>query len=84
MRGISIAADFLPGVLAFDVLEEVLAGRRRARELVVDVLRNGEISVNARGLEFDFERLGGGIVADAGDVAGIDGLALDFVHGSIF
>ena len=78
---ISVAADFFPRELALDVLEEVFAGRWRARELVVDVLRNGKVAVDTRGLELDFERLGRRVVADAGNVAGIDGLALDFAHG---
>ena len=78
---ISIAHDFFPRVSALDVLEEELAGRWRAHELVVDGLGNGEIPVDPGRLKLDFERFGRRVIADTGDVAGIDGLALGFAHG---
>src|SRR5579862_2048290 len=77
---ISITTDLLPRVLALDVLEKEFAGGRRALEFFRDRFRDGEVAVHAGGFELDFERLTDLIVADGGDVAGINGLALHFAH----
>jgi hypothetical protein len=76
------STSLFPRVLALDVLEKGFAGRRCALKFFSDRFRDGEVPINTRGLEFDFERLAGLIVADGGDVAGIDGLALHFHRGN--
>src|SRR5664280_2884847 len=80
MGGSLRAAHFFPRVLALDVLEKELSGRRRALKFFGDRLRHGEITVDAGRLEFDLQCFARRIVADGGDVAGINRLAFDFRH----
>lgn len=79
---LKLLCRLLPRELAFDLLEEVLAGGGSLQQLIVHGLRHGEIPVETGGVELDLQGLAAGVVADTGDVAAGDFLAGEVRHGA--
>ena len=78
--GLKLRCSFFPSKLAFDVLEKILTGRWRTLNGRGDFCRHGEVPVDTGGVKFNFKSLRRGVIADTGNIARTNWLALDWAH----